>query len=75
MYNSTYQCTSNYKNGLIGTNKNSKITIISLSSFIGAFFFIFETKNYVNSFLVAGGILLAVTKIYKLIMTEFKNKI
>lgn len=61
-------------------NKNNKITIIwyiiSLLSFIGAFFFfISEIRNYGDMLLVAGGILLTVTSIYKLIISEWKNKI
>ncbi|XZK49438.1 hypothetical protein ACSXCW_02035 [Clostridium perfringens] len=64
----------------IKINKNNKITIIgyiiSLLSFIGAFFFfISKIKNYVDMFLVAGGILLTVTSIYKLITTESKNQV
>lgn len=69
-----------YKNGWIKINKNNKITIIgyiiSLLSFIGAFFFfISKIKNYGDMFLVAGGILLTVTSIYKLITTESKNQV
>lgn len=61
-------------------NKDNKITIIgyiiALLSFIGAFFFfISEIKNYGEMFLVAGGIILTVTSIYKLIIIESKNKI
>ena len=59
-------------------NKNNKITIIgyimSLLSFIGAFFFfISEIEKYGDMFLVAGGIILTVTSIYKLIITESKK--
>ncbi|MGL4849162.1 MAG: hypothetical protein ACRC28_09585 [Clostridium sp.] len=61
-------------------NKNNKITIIgyiiSLLSFIGAFFFfISEIKNYGEMFLAIGGILLTITSIYKLIVAESKNKL
>ncbi|WP_415341756.1 hypothetical protein [Clostridium perfringens] len=64
---------------VIGINKINKITIIgyivSLLSFIGAFFFfISKIKNYGDMFLVAGGIILTVTSIYKLITTELKNQ-
>ncbi|HAT4308227.1 hypothetical protein ACOT7R_07990 [Clostridium perfringens] len=64
---------------VIGINKSNKITIIgyivSLLSFIGAFFFfISKIKNYGDMFLVAGGIILTVTSIYKLITTELKNQ-
>lgn len=59
-------------------NKNNKITIIgyiiSALSFIGAFFFfISEIKNYGVMFLLAGGILLTATSIYKLTITEPKK--
>ncbi|WP_349404849.1 hypothetical protein [Clostridium perfringens] len=48
---------------------------MSLLSFIGAFFFfISKIKNYGDMFLVAGGIILTVTSIYKLITTESKNQ-
>lgn len=62
---------------MIVINKSNKITIIgyivSLLSFIGAFFFfISKIKNYGDMFLVAGGIILTVTSIYKLITTESK---
>ena len=64
---------------MIVINKSNKITIIgyivSLLSFIGAFFFfISKIKNYGDMFLVAGGIILTVTTIYKLIPTESKNQ-
>lgn len=59
---------------MIVINKINKITIIgyivSLLSFIGAFFFfISKIKNYGDMFLVAGGIILTVTSIYKLKIT------
>lgn len=65
---------------MIEINKSNKITIIgyivSLLSFIGAFFFfISKVKNYGDMFLVAGGIILTVTSIYKLITSESKNKV
>ena len=69
----------NIKIEVIEINKSNKITIIgyivSLLSFIGAFFFfISKIKNYGDMFLVAGGIILTVTSIYKLITTESKNQ-
>ncbi len=59
-------------------NKNNKITIIgyiiSLISFIGAFFFFISgIRDYGDMLLVAGGILLTVTSIYKLIISELKK--
>ena len=64
---------------MIEINKSNKITIIgyivSLLSFIGAFFFfISKVNDYGDMFLVSGGIILTVTSIYKLITTESKNQ-
>ena len=69
----------NIKIEVIEINKSNKITIIwyivSLLSFIGAFFFfISKVKDYGDMFLVSGGIILTVTSIYKLITTESKNQ-
>ena len=80
VYNVTYNYLCiNIKIEVIEINKSNKITIIgyivSLLSFIGAFFFfISKIKNYGDMFLVAGGIILTVTSIYKLITTESKNQ-
>lgn len=61
-------------------NKNNKISItgyiLSLLSFLVAFFFFYisETKNYGEMFLVFGGVLLTVTSVYKFIANEWKKK-